>query len=286
MMKKIYTLAAMLLGLMGLLSACISAEDTEIALSDQDPDNLVYNCDRQTVVLRIDCNRSWKASASEDWIEIKEASGKAGSSQKLAMTLSSNTTTAYRSAEVTIAAGKKTLVLTLTQAPEIIYFVNEKFDVYNLIEEAELPERWLTIDNDGDGFVWRCLKVDDDHTYAYSASYLDYLGRSYSPDNYMVTPRFTLPSKGYFLRWESLAYDTEYPGDKYQVFTARYIDGELELLIKVYEGQTSASEEPEKHVVSLDDYDDIGSLCIAFRHYDSKGLGRVLITNVEVSNRK
>jgi len=102
----------------------------------------------------------------------------------------------------------------------------------------------------------------------------------------MVTPRFTLPSKGYFLRWESLAYDTEYPGDKYQVFTARYIDGELELLIKVYEGQTSASEEPEKHVVSLDDYDDIGNLCIAFRHYDSKGLGRVLITNVEVSNRK
>ena len=140
MMKKIYTLAAMLLGLMGLLSACISAEDTEIALSDQDPDNLVYNCDRQTVVLRIDCNRSWKASTSEDWIEIKEASGKAGSSQKLAMTLSSNTTTAYRSAEITIAAGKKTLVLTLTQAPEIIYFVNEKFEEVTRIKQQYVSD--------------------------------------------------------------------------------------------------------------------------------------------------
>ena len=288
LMKKICTFAAALLAMISLMCLMCSCQggDTELSLVEGDPDNLVYTCEHQTVELQIDSNRSWKASCSEDWLEMGESSGKAGEGQLLSFTLTENKEYSYRNAQVTLKAGGQELVLTIVQEPRIYYYLNEDFNVTGIIVDEDLPSGWYSIDNDGDGWGWRCVKYGDTpQTYAYSASYYDDIDRTLSPDNYLVSPPFTLPSQDFRLRWESATYDTEYPGDKYEVYTSRIVDGRLELLVKIYEGQTSASADAEEHLVSLENYDGLEDVRITFRHFDSVGLGRLLITNVEVSNR-
>lgn len=284
MMKKIYTIAALLLAIMSLMCSC-QGKDIEISIVDKDPDNLVYNFEHQRVKLYVNSNRSWTASCSEEWLELGDKSGKAGEGGLLSFSLTENTAYSYRYAQVTLKAGGQELVLKIVQEPKIHYYVKEDFNVSGMLVEEDLPSGWYSIDNDGDHWGWRCVKDEDGGTYAYSASYYDYTHKSLKPDNYMVTPPFTLPSTDFSLRWSSKTYDTEYPGDKYEVYTARFLDGKLQLLIKVFEGQTGASAEPEEHFVSLKDYDNLQNMRIAFRHFDSENLGRVLITNVEVSNR-
>lgn len=260
-------------------------DDVELALTSEDPAQLVYTCERQTVRLKMDCNRSWKASCSEEWIEIDTSKGSEGDAQNFIFILYANPNYSYRTGEIVIKAGDRDLVLTVTQEPEIKYCIKENFDSEDLIIEDDLPQRWKSIDADGDGFGWRCYRdPETEETFAYSYSYHEDLHRILTPDNWMTTPKFVVPSTGFNIRWDVRGSDADYLGDKYQVYVAN--DGtHLIPLELICEEETTSATQLTHHCVSLDKY--VGTpVCIAFRHYESTDLARLLITNVEVSNRR
>lgn len=288
-MKKFITYFAAVMGAVLALCACQPmGDDVVLELVADDPSALLYTCDHQTVKLKMDCNRSWKASCSEDWMEIETAKGSEGDDQLFKFILYANPDYTYRTGEIVIKAGDRSLVLTVTQEPEIIYMIKENFDDDNLIVEKALPYGWTSVDKDNDGFGWKCCRDSEtEETFAYSCSYEYYLGRTLSPNNLMVTPSFRLPAPGFSIKWDSRSSDADYLGDKYQVYVAR--SGEFDVPIissaVLCEEVTTSATELTHHEFSLDMYDQI-DICVVFRHFDSKGLSRVLITNVEVSNRK
>ena len=284
MMEKhfIYLLAAI-----ALLCACQPmGDDIELALVDSTQSECKCSCERQTIRVAFDCNRSWTVSSPEEWIELDPVKGSEGEGQYLAVTVAANTTLQYRTAQVCITAGDRELVFTVKQEPILTYLINENFDDRDYWYEKDLPSGWYTIDSDGDSYGWRCCRDEEmEESFAYSASYDEDREMARTPDNWMVTPRFVVREPGFSVKWDSKSGDPEYPGDKYEVWVAAYEDGySLVLHEKLCEEVTTDSTELTHHEYNLDRYIDI-RICIAFRHYESRGLSRVLITNVEVSNR-
>ena len=271
------------------LSACQpTGDDVLLELADGTTGPVKFDKERQTARVKFNCNRSWKATSSDEWIEIDNGKGSAGDGQVLKFYLSPNPGYLYRTGTITFNAGGTVMELQVIQEPEIVYLVNENFDSRYLYNdyESDLPERWISVDSDGDGFEWRCWKdPETEESFAYSASFYDVIGRTLSPDNVMVSPTFKVPAKGFSLKWDVRGNNPEYLGDKYQVWIAAIVDNTVQLGIMVCEEETTSATTLTHHEVSLEDYDG-ATFCIAFRHYDSTGLARVLITNVEVSNRQ
>lgn len=291
-MNKIYSFATMLMGALAMLCGCQpSLEDTVLELTDPDSEAYVYSFDRQEGDIQINCNRTWKASCSEPWLELEITKGSSGDGQWIDFMLAKNDGYQYREAVVTVTAGKAVLEIVVHQAPKMVYCLNENFDSDDLLVESELPSGWFgdggtSLDIDGDGFGWRRWRdPDTDLTYAYSCSFQEQLYKSLRPDNWMVTPRFKVPGAGFSVRWDSKGSNAEILGDKYEVYIADYNNGgALQLIKKLCEETTTSAETLTPHQFSLDDYVD-NRICIAFHHFDSYDLARVLITNVEVSNR-
>jgi len=281
-MKKLIYVFLML----AFLCACEPmGDDVELALVDAAQQECKCTCDHQTIRVAFDCNRSWKASSPQDWIELEPEKGEAGQGQYLAVGVAANTSLQYRSAEVSITAGDRVLTFSVTQEPVLTYLVKENFNDRDYWAEKDLPKGWYSIDSDADGYGWRCCRNNDwDEAYAYSTSYDEDRDMARHPDNWMVTPRFVIRETGFSVKWDSKTSDPEYPGDKYEVWVATYEDGEpLVLKEKLCEEETADTTLLTHHVYNLDKYVDV-RICIAFRHYDSSGLARVLITNIEVSN--
>ncbi|MBR5035048.1 MAG: choice-of-anchor J domain-containing protein [Bacteroidales bacterium] len=278
--------AAVISAAFAMCSCQPTGDDIVLELVKDDPSALLYTCDRQTVKIKMNSNRSWKASCTEEWIEIETTKGSDGEDQLFRFILFANPGYTYRTGEIVIKAGDRNLVLTVTQEPEIQYLVKENFNDDNLLVEKALPSGWTSIDLDKDGFGWRCWRNEEtEQAYAYSASYDSYDG-DLSPDNYMLTPIFRIPAQGFYVRWDAMGSDAEYLGDKYEVWVAAYkSDSPLVYLKKLCEEVTESATELTHHEYMLDDYVDI-SLCIVFRHFDSVGRSRVLITNVEITNSR
>ena len=270
------------------LCACQpSGDDIVLELIKEDPNALLYTFEHQKVNLGLACNRSWRASCYEDWIELETVKGSDGEGQWFTFTLASNPEYSYRTGEIVIKAGDKDLVLTVTQEPDFWYLVKENFDSRNLVLEEDLPSGWSTYDYDGDGFKWRCFRdPETEETFAYSASYDEYDGEM-TPYNIMVSPSFNAPSKDFFVKWDCRASDADYTGDKYKVYIAQEGDFMHPIISSAVlcEEVTTSATELTHHVYSLEQFEGI-DLCLVFVHFDSKGLSRVLITNVEVSNKR
>ena len=284
-MKRLFTYIAV--ALFALCSCGPMGDDVELALVNADPDALLYTFDHQTVRLKMDCNRSWKASCSDDWIELVTPKGGEGEAQDFKFSLTKNPKYTYRTGEIVIKAGDRSLVLTVTQEPELNYLVKENFYSRNLILEGALPSGWSSQDNDGDGFGWRCWRdPETEQTFAYSCSFESNLWRSLTPDNWMITPRFTVPSDGFSVKWDTRGSDAEYLGDKYEVCVGYYENNSpMAVLATLCQGETTSATELTHYSFNLDAYKGRW-ICIAFHHYDSEGLARVLVTNVEVSNSR
>lgn len=264
-----------------------SLENTELALTDPDQAEVTYTCDKQYADITFDCNRSWKASTAADWIDIETAKGSSGEALTLKLRLSANKGYAYRTEEVTISAGKAVLAVKVTQEPEIVYLLNENFNSSSLLVEDDLPSGWSTIDNDGDGYAWRCCRDTAEQTYAYSESYDEYLGKVRTPDNVMATPLFEVPSEGFYAKWDvkSSASAEKYLGDKYEVWIGTIAGNTLYYGKKICEETTVSSSEFTHHEYCLDEFKGV-TICLAFRHYDSTNLSRVLVTNIQVTNKR
>ena len=291
-MKQIYRFFAVLASAVFVMCACQPAlEDTVLELTDPDMPVVTFSDEHQSGFVLINCNRTWKASSSEPWLELETTRGGSEPGQPVKFRLAANEGYGYRECTVTVDAGKARLEFVVRQMPVIIYYINENFDSADLVLESDLPSGWYgddgsSLDSDGDGYCWRCCRDPNTKlTYAYSMSYNEDRGRALRPDNWMTSPRFIVPSADFSLRWDAMGYDSEYLGDKYEVYIATYTDGyPLETVLKVCEEVTTSADVLTSHQVSLADF--VGErICIAFHHFDSYNLSRVLITNVEVSNR-
>lgn len=286
-MKSTFKYIALLAAICALYSCGPMGDDVELALTSEDPESLLYTYERQTVRLKMDCNRSWKASCSEEWIELDTKKGSEGEAQSFIFLLSINPSYAYRTGEIVIQAGDRTLVLTITQEPEIVCYINENFYSESLIIERDLPKGWYSGDLDGDGFGWRCWRdPETEETFAYSCSYREDLMISLNPDNWMVSPKFNIPAEGFSVKWDTRGSNADYLGDKYEVCVGYYEDdAPLVILSTLCAGETTSATETTHYIFSLDEF--VGrTICIGFHHFDSYSHSRVLVTNVEVSNRR
>ena len=291
-MKKIFMLLAILAGALTLMCSCQpSLDDTVLELTDPDVPTGVYTCDAQEGFVLINCNRTWTAKCSDDWLRLGTKRGGSDLGQPIKFYMQANNSYFYRNTKITIKAGGATLEFEVVQMPDIRYLLKEDFSIDESMEEDNLPSGWYgdggsALDIDGDGYGWRCWRdPETDLTYAFSMSYYESRGRALSPDNWMTSPRFVVPEAGFWLRWDAKCNDPEFTGDKYEVYIADYNDGEaLELLNKVCEEVTTSADELTSHKVSLDEYAG-RRICVAFHHFDSYNIDRVMITNVEVSNR-
>ena len=259
-------------------------DDVELALVDAAQEECKCTCERQTIKVAFDCNRSWKAACADEWVEIEPAKGSSGEGQKISVVVAENKTLQYRTAQVSITAGDQVLVFTVVQEPVLTYLIRENFNDSNYWLEKDLPSGWYSIDVDEDSYGWRCSRDEEmEEAFAYSASYDEDRDRVRYPDNWMVTPRFTIKEKGFSVKWDCKAGDPEYPGDKCEVWVATYEDGNpLELKEQLCVMETTPS--LTHYEFNLDKYVGV-MICIGFHHCDSHGLSKVLITNVEVSNR-
>lgn len=283
-MKKLFAFLAVLI--LALCACQPSGEDIELARDDASDSPLLYNYERQTARVAFTCNRTWKASSPDEWIELDASKGSAGEGQKLKFYLTENPSYEYRTGSITITAGSSVLELQVIQEPKIVYLLQENFKTDELLLESNLPYGWNSIDADDDGYGWRCwLDPESEQSFAYSASYYDIAYKMLSPDNYMVSPQFTIPGKGFSVKWDARGSDPEFLGDKYEVYTAAIVDNKVNLHRVICEETIASATEFSHHDINLDGYEGL-KICIVFRHFDSTDLARVLITNVEVSNRK
>ena len=284
-MKRFFVFMA---ALVFALCACQpSGDDIILELVKGDPSNLLYTYERQSVNLGLDANRSWKASGSAEWIELETLKGSGEEGDVISFTLAANPDFTYRTGEIVIKAGERELVLTVTQEPEIRYIIKENFNGFPETIEGDLPSRWLVVDLDGDGKNWHCCRdTETGQAFAYSESYNEAYG-PLTPDNLMITPTINLPGVGFSIKWDSRASDPEYAGDKYKVYVAADGDYGHPIISSAVlcEEETTSTAELTHHEFNLDKFEGI-NICIVFRHYDSTGNSRVLITNVEVSNSR
>ena len=280
-MKKLIYLSLLL----AFLGACQPMGDNvELALVDAAQAECKCTCERQTIRVAFDCNRSWKAECAEEWIEINPVKGSEGEGQYLAVVVAENRTLQYRTAQVNITAGDQVLAFKVVQEPVLTYLVKENFNDTEYWQEKDLPSGWYSIDSDGDTYGWRCCRDDEtEEAFAYSSSYDEDRDIARNPDNWMVTPRFTVRETGFSVKWDCKTSDPEYPGDKCEVWVATYEDG-YSLVLQEKLCVMEATADLTHYEYNLDRYTDF-RICIAFHHCDSHGLSRVLITNVEVSNR-
>ncbi|MBK7174116.1 MAG: choice-of-anchor J domain-containing protein [Bacteroidales bacterium] len=92
------------------------------------------------------------------------------------------------------------------------YLLEEFFD-----DPENLPSTFTTIDQDGDGYIWR-INTWESEVYAVSDSWLSDPG-ALTPENYLVTPKISLAglSGTVTLRYTVQVADEEYFEEKYKV---------------------------------------------------------------------
>lgn len=98
-----------------------------------------------------------------------------------------------------------------------VYSGNRNTNTYIEDFENGFPDKWTTIDADGDGYTW----IVDNSVFGHNGSDKVILSKSYDnmhgvlhPDNYLVTPQLSL--KGTFSFW-ACAYDVNYAAEHFGV---------------------------------------------------------------------
>lgn len=162
-----------------------------------------------------------------------------------------------------------------------------------LLEEAfesGIPSTWSNIDNDGDGYTWCAIEslagqgVNGSNC-VFSNSYDNSIG-PLTPDNWLITPTFTIPSNGYNLKWQVSAQDAAYPSDHYAVVIGTVNNGEFTASAVLLEEDVTASKESGawlQRSVNLDAYKG-QTVAVAFRHYNCTDFYIMRLDEVKVTN--
>ena len=167
----------------------------------------------------------------------------------------------------------------LRYAP-IVAILSEDF------QTDDVPSGWTVLDEDGDGYTWMMFANSgsdtDGNPYNFdgscieSGSYINNVG-ALRPDNWLITPKVEL---GGTLTFYARAMDPGYLDDKVAVYvstTGTDVDDFVQLpgaVICPFEDKLT------QYVYDLSAYS--GEGYIAFRHYDSYDVYRVVIDNLRV----
>ncbi|MBO7322474.1 MAG: choice-of-anchor J domain-containing protein [Bacteroidales bacterium] len=149
------------------------------------------------------------------------------------------------------------------------------------------PDGWRTLDSDGDGYTWRLgyeifyfFNGIDNSELIMSQSYCHQDG-ILTPDNYLISPEFVIPSTGYWLSWYTGAADSQWYQEHYTVYVQ--VDGEN---VEIFD-QTLSTYSFNFNQVDLSDFAG-KTVSIIFRHHDIEdmyhfGIDNILVANYEVS---
>lgn len=144
---------------------------------------------------------------------------------------------------------------------------------------------WGTVDADGDGNEWTFDYLrgdgegyDGSDGMAASASYAG--GSALTPDNWLISPAFTLPSEGSLnLSWFVKAQDADYADEYYSVYISTTGNTVSDFTTAVYSGMPTGVW--GKQLVSLSSYAG-QTIYVAFRHYNCTDMFWLDIDNFRI----
>lgn len=165
-----------------------------------------------------------------------------------------------------------------SSSAEVLWEPGENNDFWNLrfrkyVEPGEeiaadfeynIPEGWITIDADGDGYTWEYSDQFTAHGgtgLVYSASYINYVG-ALTPDNWLVSPQVKLGGQISF--W-ACGQDASYAAEHFAVFVTTGDPQDVTGYTQVSEEYVATGNMTE-YVVDLSEYS--GNGYVAIRHFN------------------
>ncbi len=152
-------------------------------------------------------------------------------------------------------------------------------------ESAAFPPLcWKSYDMDGDGHFWD-FRNDPTNWTTHSGDYVavsaSWISDPLTPDNWLITPQFTIDAADYVLSLWYAAQDPAYPADKFSV------------LISTASADTADFDEVFTTVISSDIYTEVAlplaayngqNIYIAIRHWDCTDMFFMKLDDVSITN--
>ncbi|HNW69571.1 MAG TPA: choice-of-anchor J domain-containing protein [Bacteroidales bacterium] len=145
------------------------------------------------------------------------------------------------------------------------------------------PDCWTLNDADGDSHNWE-LAVSPSyasHSGVNSAASASYDGAALTPDNYLITPQFTIPAGNYDLKFWAAPQDPAWPSEKYAVLVSTTGTAPADFTEIFSETLTAADSSYKENVLSLAAYSG-QSIYIAFRHFDCTDMFWMKLDDVSI----
>ncbi len=195
---------------------------------------------------------------------------------------------------LTVSIDKKKVSLSWEAPASLV--LHESFDT------ETLPAGWKLIDGDNDGFAWEStIDVHNTGTHSgkgamFSRSWVGQAKPDLHPDNYLITPQFTVPEGGALVYW--ISSQDQWQNEHYGVFLSTTGSETTDFTTKLFDetlGGNKPSKSPidqkvaghrppaewKQRTIDLSAY--VGQeVYLAFRHYESSGIFRLYLDDVTV----
>ena len=259
-------------------------------------------CCQDGTTISFTTNRDWTISSDADWVHLGKESGAASDDPiSVLVKCDNNTTSANKTATVTIDASGTTAAVTITAlafrspAP----FSAEVF--FEDFEDSEHVNAWTNIDLDGDGYGWKTWRKADGETPLSGSQTMasqSYDGNdALTPDNWAFSPAITISSKEHYVSFWIGAQDPLYPLEHIGVYVTEAIpdNNHLETGCTLIHQSTLTKGDPiktttmsgervyELHVAKIPDSFCGKTIHIGFRHFNCTDNFKVNLEDVRVT---
>lgn len=141
-------------------------------------------------------------------------------------------------------------------------------------------EGWMAFDNDGDGYSWSLIYLDEEGTDVgfYSASY--YNGAALTPDNLLISPEIALGGE---LSFDAFSSSSNYPDEVFQVYV---LQGEIDdnTTLEDFEAiseEITSTADITNYKFDLSGYEGKGRFAI--RHFNCSDQYYFIVDNIKVA---
>ncbi len=150
------------------------------------------------------------------------------------------------------------------------------------------PQCWSNVDADGDGYKWITKtasgdgwRIYDGDVAAVSASWVDATVGAVTPNNYLITPNFTIPNANMVLKFHIAPQDPLYPGEYFGLEVSTTGNAPADFT-SIYTYTLLEADSVYKEVIlPLAAYSG-QNIYIAFRHYNVTDMYYMLLDKVEI----
>ena len=132
-----------------------------------------------------------------------------------------------------------------------VYYSGYYFDFEEDFEEGRLLD-WTTIDADGDGHTWQVFPqggygLHHSDGMAVSYSYDNASSSPLTPDNFLVSPRITIPTGGH-IHWYMCALDEAYPAEHIGIAISTENNTNPSDFTLLWQGTLSSKSQPSRQI--------------------------------------